>query len=186
MTTKAAKNLNAYYSGSVNDTLRVARQLFQEQGARLLQQQDILDALTKLQQGEAELNRHMQAMNMGRRCSACAAGTNGGCCSSFMAGNTDAILLLINLLLGRAIKQHNNGDECCYLGPQGCIFIIKPIFCLNYNCGHIKEAATKKEMRALEMLSGALLGKQTELEAVILERLAEIIRVPGKNYSPGA
>ncbi|HHD63684.1 MAG TPA: hypothetical protein ENK96_04820 [Desulfobulbaceae bacterium] len=173
MTTKAAKNLDAYYSGSIDDKLRVARQLFQQQGARLLSQQDILDALKGLQQGEAKLNRQMQAMNMGSRCSSCAAGTDGGCCSSFMAGNTDAILLLINLLLGITIDQRNNGDECCYLGPQGCIFIIKPIFCLNYNCGHIKEAATQDEMRDLEMLAGALLGKQTKLEAVILERLEE-------------
>ena len=173
MTTKAAKNLDTYYSGSIDDKLSMARQLFQQQGARLLSQQDILDALQGLQTGEAELNRQMQAMHMGRLCSSCAVGTNGGCCSSFMAGNTDAVLLLINLLLGRVIEKRNNGDECCYLGPQGCIFIIKPIFCLNYNCGHIKEAATNGEMRDLELLTGALLGKQTKLEAVILERLEE-------------
>lgn len=171
MTTIAAKNLASFYSGSINDKLRVARKIFQQHGQRLLQDQAIVKKLRELQQEEDALGRQMQAMDMGSRCSACAARPDGGCCSSYMAGNTDAVLLLINLLLGVAIEPHNNGDECCYLGLQGCTFIIKPIFCLNYNCSHIKEAASKKEMATLENRAGILLSRQVSLEDLLLHLL---------------
>jgi hypothetical protein len=174
MTTIAAKNLVFYYSGTIRDKLTAARRLFRQHGQRLLQEQKILDALARLQKGEAALNKQMQAMDMGIRCRACAAGTGGGCCSSYMAENTDAILLLINLLLGIEIRrQHNNDIDCCYLGSQGCIFIIKPIFCLNYNCSHIRKAALKDEMFNLTKLTAVLLGGQTDLEGSILKHLKQ-------------
>ncbi len=172
MTTQAAKNLTTYYSGSITDKLRVARRLYQQHGPRLLRNRDITDTLEALQHKANDLDKHMLTMGMGARCSACAARVDGGCCSSYMAGNTDGIVLLINLLLGISIKPIDNGDECCYLGPRGCIFTIKPIFCLNYNCSHIRQAATKEEMKALEMRAGALLSEQIALEKLLLQ-LAE-------------
>ena len=172
MPTIAARNIAFFYSGSINDKLRIARTIFQQHGQRLLQDQTIVEELRGLQQEEDALGRQMQEMDMGRRCSSCAARPDGGCCSSYMAGNTDAILLLINLLLGVQIEPYNNGDECCYLGPQGCTFIIKPIFCLNYNCSHIKKAASKKEMATLEIRTGALLSRQISLEGLLLPKLS--------------
>ena len=49
------------------------------------------------------------------------------------------------------------------------MFTIKPIFCLNYNCSHIHQAATKEEMEALDMRAGALLSEQVELEKLLLQ-----------------
>ena len=172
MTTQAARDLVTYYSGSITDKLRVARRLYQQHGPRLLQNQDITDTLESLQHKANDLDKQMEAMGMGARCSACGTRIDGGCCSSYMAGNTDAVVLLINLLLGISITPVDNGEECCYLGPQGCIFLIKPIFCLNYNCSHIQQAATKEELRILAMRSGALLSEQIGLEKLLLQ-LAE-------------
>lgn len=182
MTTISAKNLDLYYSGTIKEKYTTARKLFQLHGQSLLQDQDIRDSLVQLQKGEADLNKQMQAMDMGTRCCACAARPGGGCCSSYMAGNTDSILLLINLLFGiDTRRRHNNGVDCCYLGTRGCIFTIKPIFCLNYNCSHIKDKASKDEMRTLELLTAELLGGQIELERSILEYLRKKNRRNNRN-----
>ena len=170
--TRAARHLNLYFSGPVKEKLAVSRQLFASHGQNILQQQEVLDRLDRLRTGEAVLNTQMRTMGMGSRCSACAAQATGGCCSSYMAANTDAILLLINQLLGTEVEiQHENDIECCFLGTSGCILQIKPIFCLNYNCSHIKTAASPRQMQELEKKAGALLSEQTGLESLLLELL---------------
>ena len=173
MTTQAAHDLNTCYSGTIDHKLLIAKQLFHRFAKTFAGDQQIIDSLAGLQHAQADLDRHMQIMEMGRRCVVCAAKA-GGCCSSYMAGNTDALVLLINLLFDVDIKQRQKGDECCYLGPTGCIFIIKPIFCLNYNCSHIQKAAGRGEMDTLSELTGALLSRQVELEALLLEKIKTI------------
>lgn len=170
--TQAARHLNLYFSGSVEEKLEVSRQLFAEHGQDLLQQQEIMNGFARLQQSETALNEQMRKMDMASRCSVCAAQAAGGCCSSYMAANTDAVLLLINQLMGIEVKiQHANEIECCFLGSTGCILQIKPIFCLNYNCSHIRAAATPDQMQALEKKAGILLGEQTAIESLLLELL---------------
>lgn len=170
--TQAARHLTLYFSGSVEEKLEVSRQLFAAHGQALLQQQEVMNGLARLQHSEAALNAQMQKMDMGSRCSVCAAQATGGCCSGYMAANTDAILLLINQLMGIEVSsQHANDTECCFLASMGCILQIKPIFCLNYNCSHINEAATTQQMPALEKKAGVLLGEQTALESLLLDLL---------------
>jgi hypothetical protein len=89
-----------------------------------------------------------------------------------MAGNTDCLQILINLLLDVAVDQRDNeADACCFLGEQGCQFLAKPIFCLNYNCTHIRTTARTGEMAALFRLTGEVLGRQTRVEMLLLEEL---------------
>lgn len=173
MTTKAAKDLDLYFSGTVEQKLATAEQLFARHGASLLQQHDVQAGLIELGRCGTILASRMQEMGMGNRCRTCACSPGGGCCSSYMAANSDAILLLINLLIGTEISiQRANPNDCCFLGPTGCSLKIKPIFCLNYNCSHITEAASIVEMKSLEQAAATVLGEQTKLEAVLLERLS--------------
>jgi hypothetical protein len=176
--TISAKNLNLYFSGTVKDKLVCARQLFTEHESDLMQQKNIRGGIAGLRRHEAVLDAHMGTMQMGSRCSACATKTDGGCCSSYMAGNTDAILLLINLIMGINVSiQHTNDIDCCFLGSHGCILSIKPIFCLNYNCTHIQKAATSEEMRLLDKYTGALLSLQTKIEGLLLELINRPISI---------
>jgi hypothetical protein len=172
--TQAAINIELYFSGTVEDKLNTARKLYAEHAVNILKQQNIKDRLNQLQQYESALDTHMSDMQMGKRCSACAARAKGGCCSSYMAGNTDAILLLINLLMGvDVVIQHQNKINCCFLGSQGCILPIKPIFCLNYNCTHIQKAASISEMLLLDKRAGTLLSLQTRIEGILLELIRQ-------------
>jgi len=168
--TTAAENLDRYFSGTVDEKLATAHQLLAQYGKKLLQHKDIKDYLAGLRHHETILDAQMGAMEMGKRCSACASTPKGGCCSNYMAGNTDAILLLINLLINIDVTiQHDNGIDCCFLGRQGCILPIKPIFCLNYNCTHIQNSATTDEMQLLHRHAGTLLSLQTKTEGLLLD-----------------
>ena len=120
----------------------------------------------------AALDDHMRAMDLGRLCTACAARPDGGCCSALMADNTDAIQILINLLVGVEVaRQADDGGQCCFLGPRGCVFLVKPIFCLNYNCTHILAQSQPERLDTLYRLTGAVLSQQTRIEFLLLDWL---------------
>ncbi len=164
--------MQAYYTAPVARRLAAARHLYRDHGQDLARDPAIRSGLAGIRRLAADLEEQMQAMDMGRRCSACAARAGGGCCSAVMADNTDAILLLINLLLGGDPGwQEDSPAECAFLGREGCTLAVKPIFCLNYNCSQIREAAGRGEMETLERLAGRLLSAQTGVERTILEWL---------------
>ncbi len=164
--------MQAYYTAPVARRLAVAHQLYREHGREMDANPAIRSGLAGIRIRAADLEEQMQAMDMGRTCSGCAARADGGCCSAMMADNTDAILLLINLLLAaRPGWLEDNPAECPFLGRQGCTLAVKPIFCLNYNCSQIREAAGRGEMETLERLASRLLSAQTEVEKTILEWL---------------
>lgn len=152
------------YGGSVASRLAYGHVLFKAYGSTLASQRSVGVALVGMQTKERALADHMQALDLGSLCSRCASLT-GGCCSRYMAGETDSLQVLMNLLGGVAVLQVNeNLTECCYLGPDGCIFSFKPMFCLNYNCHKIKKLGDGAGYGQLEKLAADLLGSQYELE----------------------
>jgi len=172
MIKKAGQDKTSWYFSNIDETLALASALFDEHGQHLLANQDVADGLARLRCHEADLQEQMRAMDMGSRCGQCAARAGGGCCSAYMGGNADSVLLLINLLLHTDVRfQHDNGVDCRYLGQTGCILPIKPIFCLNYNCTHIKNAATETEMTLLDQRAATLLSAQRELETLLVDLL---------------
>ncbi|MEN8188834.1 MAG: hypothetical protein ABFS19_03230, partial [Thermodesulfobacteriota bacterium] len=123
---------------------------------------------------EKELTSQMRSMEMHHTCSHCGSRPGGGCCSLYMAGETDVIQLLMNMMAGVTVEMVNrDGVECCYLGGQGCILPLKPMFCLNYNCEQIQQQSGLEELDRLDQLSGALLQAQHELEKKLIDFLRE-------------
>ena len=165
-------HLHTWYDGSPAEKLSQAQILFDR-----FSRKGLIDALLT---GELDLLRadcrhlaaQMEDMALGRLCSRCAAQPGGGCCSAYMAGNTDSLLILINLLLEIKIHQRQPPDaDCCFLGPSGCLFMAKPIFCLNYNCSHIQNSTDSATLARLEQRAAAVLSRQTGIETILLERL---------------
>lgn len=163
------------FHGSVEEKLDLAHQLFSAHGKRLLADKEVISLLQQIQEAEKELHHHMMVtMDLGTLCSGCGAKEGGGCCSLFMAGETDSIQMLMNLLAGIEVKRvRDDGSECCFLDTEGCIFPFKPMFCLNYNCGSIRELDRDLNTN-LERLSGNLLRRQFQLEQNLLEKLSRI------------
>lgn len=171
----AAHCLSAIYDGPVSERLLLARQLYDLLAARLLEDGDFVAGLTMLNARAKDLESHMAGMALGPLCSRCAAAADGGCCSLYMAGETDALQMLMNLLAGVTVEPvRDDGHECIFLGDTGCIFRFKPMFCLNYNCSHIHRTATSEAMRKLESLAGALLSEQYAMEQLLLDTLRNL------------
>ena len=175
MTTQDAYFIESYYSGTAAAKLTAARELYNRHAHRLTGSYLIGEELELLQRHALALDRHMQVMHLGRLCSQCATHPGGGCCSAYMADNTDSILLLTNLLLGIKVDcQHNDAANCCYLGERGCLFLIKPFFCLNYNCKTILNAADPLSLEVLYQAAGTLLRQQSRMETLLLEALRPV------------
>ena len=173
-------NLNALYFDTVAAKVELAHQLYRQHGARLAADATVAGHLVTLARRSAWLAEQMRAMGLGTLCSSCAARADGGCCSAFMANETDAVLLLINLLEGRTVARlrPEEDPECCFLGPTGCTLDPKPIFCLNYNCRAILTMAPER-VDALISAAGAVLRCQTELEQYLLDAIGFTRRQPG-------
>lgn len=179
MTIANAYLVQTYYSGTAAAKLQVARDLHQRLGAQLAAVPAIREGLAQLRHQALALDAQMQAMALGRLCSRCASQPGGGCCSAAMADNTDSLMLLTNLLLGVAIDRREQEDaDCCYLGTQGCLFAIKPFFCLTYNCQAILADADGASLTALYQYTGAVMGQQGRVESLLLEALDRDRRMP--------
>lgn len=161
------------YGGKVSSRLHFAQQLFRQYGQQLHNNQIVADALQALCDCQTELVRHMAGMGMTSHCLQCVAANGGGCCSHFMAGETDGLQLLMNILVGVDVKRvRDDNSECRYLGEHGCIFRFKPMFCLNYNCQRILTSSTASSIRQLEQQTGKLLGRQYAMEQLLLATLS--------------
>lgn len=159
--------------GSVDSRLQFARKLHQDCRSQILSKAKIPSALILLERTAEALSSHMANMRMAEICIRCSEQESGGCCSLYMAGETDAIQLLMNMLVGVDVRPvRDDGAECCYLGNSGCIFVFKPFFCLNYNCREVIEPGGEKNRLVLEKLTGRVLVQQHELEKLLI---AEIV-----------
>lgn len=167
------KIIDTCYCGDGAAKLEKAERLATAYGKSMLQQKNIQKQLEVVKDKVLSLHAHMTAMDMGKTCFHCAATPKGGCCSAYMGNeNNDALLLLMNILAGVDVRLVcGNEVECCFLGERGCILLFKPIFCLNYLCGRIREESDREELRLLEQKSGALLTAQSNLEQLLISLL---------------
>lgn len=161
-----------WYDGSPAEKLAQAQTLHDRLNREGLIDAALTEGLDLLRADCQHLATQMETMALGLLCSSCAARPGGGCCSAYMAGNTDSLQILINLLLEIHIHQRQPPDvDCCFLGPSGCMFMAKPIFCLNYNCSHIQGGTDRTTLASLEQRAAAVLSRQIGIETLLLDRL---------------
>ncbi|MBW6519550.1 MAG: hypothetical protein K0A99_00840 [Desulfoarculaceae bacterium] len=163
-----------FYSGDVAVKLAAAQELYSQYGKVLALRPDIMAQLAALAASEHALQTRMGAMGMGNTCTQCASRPGGGCCSRFMTGENDVLQLLMNLLAGVQVTIQQDGPvECCFLGVAGCVLVMKPMFCLNYNCSQIKGKEDGPTLIFLEQRTGELLRKQAVLEDLLIDFFCE-------------
>jgi len=163
--------LQDFYGGSIGDRLGVAQILYADLAQELGGGEAFAPMLVQAVILEKELAQAMAALDLGGLCTVCGAKDGGGCCSSFMAGENDAVQLLINLLAGVPVAVLREDAECCFLGARGCLLLFKPMFCLNYNCQQIRQSAGPARMQRLDQAVGLLLQQQYGMEQLLLEVL---------------
>ncbi|GEM_PF-313211 len=169
--------LSSLYDGSPDEKLIIARRLQAIFDDQLPLMSQSASALTTVHPHVMALEQHMQAMGLGQLCSRCAAGAGGGCCSAYMADNCDVIQILLNLLMGIPVTfDHQSTENCGFLGPYGCQFRLKPIFCLNYNCTHILRGVSPQSLALLYQLANTVLRQQAIIEDLLLTELHTLIK----------
>ncbi|MCX5864416.1 MAG: hypothetical protein NTW42_05030 [Deltaproteobacteria bacterium] len=171
MKAQACFSLQDFYGGSISTRLGVAQRLYPELASELAAHEAFTRMLAQAAILEKELAQTMAALDLGALCTVCGAKSGGGCCSSFMAGENDVPQLLLNLLAGVPVASLREDAECCFLGERGCLFLFKPMFCLNYNCQQIRLGAASARMQKLDQATGKLLQQQYALEQLLLEIL---------------
>lgn len=157
-----------FYGGSIHARLAVAQRLYADLFPELAADKPFALLLAQAVFYQQDLARVMADLDLGALCAVCGVKAGGGCCSSFMAGENDVPQLLINLLAGVPVAVLREDAECCFLGARGCLLLFKPMFCLNYNCQQIKQAAGSARMQRLDQAAGRLLQQQYELEQQLL------------------
>jgi hypothetical protein len=163
------------YGGTLLARLDFGKAIHAEIGRQVMTERAFVQSFEGLVADAELLSRQMEIMAMGARCAACSAENRGGCCSRAIAEETDAIQMAMNMLAGIKVDiLCDNGKECCFLGEKGCIFLFKPMFCLNYNCDKIVGATTAEELQMLERLTGRLLRSQYEVETMLLARISHL------------
>ncbi|MEN8140525.1 MAG: hypothetical protein ABFR97_04805 [Thermodesulfobacteriota bacterium] len=164
-------SLDDLYSAPVAQKLATAEAIYQEMGQELASDREVRAQLARLSDEGDILQQSMT--DLFTLCAQCGAREDGGCCSSYMAQETDGLQLLMNMLLGVKVVVQRDDHECRYLGPEGCIFPLKPFFCLNYNCQQIIKANTPAALAPYLRASGRLLQQQYRLEQLLLEILRQ-------------
>jgi len=179
MESQSLFTMRDFYGGSIHARLGVAQQLHADFGPELAANGAFARMLAQAEVLEKELAQTMASLELGALCTACGVKVGGGCCSSFMAGENDAVQLLLNLMAGVPVAVLREDDECCFLGKKGCLLLFKPMFCLNYNCQQIRAGAGMIRMQGLEQAAGRLLQQQYGLEQLLLEFLRQRGRLAG-------
>lgn len=163
------------FAGGVGRKIHLAQALAGELGPSLLARPEVRRQLALLARSFRLVRQRMGELRLADSCQACAAASpTGGCCSQFMGGESDAILLLLNLLAGRVLdRAAADPGECFFLGRRGCVLRYKPFFCLNYLCLAIVAQRGGAAMTSLNLATGRLLQLQYGAEQLLLAILKE-------------
>ena len=166
-------SFHQFFWSDVHRKIFLANQMNDLFGSTLSSSIEVGEHLEKLSDRQKSVCLCMQELKLPDLCGECSrTSPTGGCCSQAMAGENDAVLLLINLLAGVRVYMHrDDGRECYFLGPGGCTLRYKPLFCLNYLCARIRKTVSGELLGRLETVTGLLLQEQYALEQKLLRTL---------------
>jgi len=173
------------YSGEdrIRGKIAAAAEMMEKYGERLLACAGIVPSLERLRHEISETQRLMRDMGVVEDCAACAGRPGGGCCGAGIEDWFDEVVLLMNLLLGRAIPSVRSEREgCLFLGPRGCLLLARNYFCVNYLCHHITSRLCRSDLAALEAQAGKEIFASWQVEKELQRRIALFQR--GGNHTP--
>ena len=128
--------------------------------------------LRKLQDCIENSNQSMLSLGVVAACKNCEEKEGGSCCGAGIENNYDPILLLINLLLGCPLQNHEPiANSCYFLGKKGCKLIARHVICVNYICEKLQRKLTREELIGLQTSAGEELDTLFFLHEAIKKRL---------------
>jgi hypothetical protein len=114
----------------------------------------------------------MAASGVVSECADCAVTGEGTCCSARTGHKSDSILLLVNLLLNNPLpEKEHNADLCYFLTGSGCSLRARPVICVNFVCGRIRENIPFQTLIHLQKTIGDELDTLFAIEEYVKKKL---------------
>jgi hypothetical protein len=146
---------NTSHSLSVQEKIEQAHNLLETCGSSLIKDPHIHALLRKLRDCIENTNQSMVTLGVVAECKNCEEREGGSCCGSGIENKYEAVLLLINLLLGVSLENEKSSANSCYfLGKKGCTLTARHVLCVNYICQKLHKKLTREELIALQTCAG--------------------------------
>jgi hypothetical protein len=146
---------NTSHSLSVHEKIEQAHNLLETCGSSLIEDPHIHALLRKLRDCIESTNLSMVTLGVVAECKNCEEREGGSCCGSGIENKYEAVLLLINLLLGDSLEnEESSGNSCYFLGKKGCTLTARHVLCVNYICQKLQKKLTREELIALQTCAG--------------------------------
>jgi hypothetical protein len=140
---------------TIEDKIRNARALYREYGEALKNDPKIATMLQQLDDHVKKTWRLMDEIDVVESCKNCDEQEGGSCCGRGIDDKYNALLLLMNLLLGVELPDERlRGDSCYFLTYTGCSLKARLVLCVDYLCPKIKKRLTHDQLVRLQVESG--------------------------------
>ena len=157
---------------AIQEKIEQAHNLLETCGSSLIEDPSIHALLVKLRDSIENTYQSMLSLGVVAECKNCEEKEGGSCCGAGIENKYDAVLLLINLLLGGSLQNHEpDGNSCYFLGKNGCKLIARHVLCVNYICEKLQKKLTRKKLIALQTSAGEELETLFFLHEAIKKRL---------------
>jgi hypothetical protein len=149
------QSLSQSSPSSICEKIEQAHNLLETCGSSLIEDPHIHALLRKLRDCIENTNRSMVTLGVVAECKDCEEREGGSCCGSGIENKYDAVLLLVNLLLGFSLEnQKPSKNSCSFLGKKGCTLTARHVLCVNYICQKLQKKLTREELIALQTCAG--------------------------------
>ena len=166
------QNLSQSSPSSIYKKIEQAYNLLETCGSSLIEDPHIHALLGKLRDCIENTNQSMVTHGVVAECKNCEEREGGSCCGSGIEDKYDAVLLLINLLLGFSLENEElSGNSCYFLGKKGCTLTARHVLCVNYICQKLQKKLTTEQLIALQTCAGEELDTLFFLHEAIKKKM---------------
>lgn len=166
------QSLSQSSPSSIYEKIEQAHNLLETCGSSLIEDPQIHALLRKLRDCIENTNQSMVTLGVVAECKNCEEREGGSCCGSGIENKYDAVLLLINLLLGFSLENEEpSGNSCYFLGEKGCKLTARHVLCVNYMCQKLHKKLPREQLISLQICAGEELDTLFILHEAIKKKI---------------
>ena len=159
-------------SPTIQEKIEQAHNLLETCGSSLIEDPQIHALLRKLRDCIENAKQSMVTLGVVAECKNCEEREGGSCCGSGIENKYDAVLLLINLLLGFSLENEEpSGNSCYFLGEKGCKLTARHVLCVNYMCQKLQKKLAREQLISLQTCAGEELDTLFILHEAIKKKI---------------
>jgi len=159
-------------SPTIQEKIEQAHNLLETCGSSLIEDPQIHALLRKVRDCIENTNQSMVTLGVVAECKNCEEREGGSCCGSGIENKYDAVLLLINLLLGFSLENEEpSGNSCYFLGEKGCKLTARHVLCVNYMCQTLQKKLAREQLISLQTCAGEELDTLFILHEAIKKKI---------------